>query len=336
MKRGTLLLASAVLACASALGQTAPQQSDSLGMHNMTPGSGSSVIVQGSLGCTDCHAPHSGVGGSTPLWNQTLSNSSYTLYTSSTYSQKGAQPVVGKSSSLCLSCHDGTVAAALTAVYGRVLTTGSLLSVDSFGANLSSSHPFSMMTPLKDAPDMAASLVASGKTADPLQAIKLINGNVECISCHNPHVQGLDRVAQMFLVRDSSGGQMCLACHDPSRVTTNVLNPLNGWSVSIHATASNLVCEVPISDCILRLEPTPVPLAIRNTTPMARRVSCDPQHPPWLPSTRQLRTASPVTPVALLEQENAKCCLASRSQRVCRILKDFPFASSWIKRARCG
>ncbi len=241
MKRGTLLLASAVLACASALGQTAPQQSDSLGMHNMTPGSGSSVIVQGSLGCTYCHAPHSGVGGSTPLWNQTLSNSSYTLYTSSTYSQKGAQPVVGKSSSLCLSCHDGTVAVGQTAVYGRVLTTGSLLSVDSFGANLSSSHPFSMMTPLKDAPDMAASLVASGKTADPLQAIKLINGNVECISCHNPHVQGLDRVAQMFLVRDSSGGQMCLACHDPSRVTTNVLNPLNGWSVSIHATASNLV-----------------------------------------------------------------------------------------------
>ena len=241
MKGWAVLLSSALLLCASAMGQTAPQQSDALGMHNMTPGSGSGVVVQGSLGCTYCHAPHSGIGGSTPLWNQTLSNSAYTLYTSSTFNQTSAKPVLGKSSSLCLSCHDGTVAVGQTSVYGRVPTSGSMLSVDSFGTNLSSSHPFSMMTPLKDAPDMASSLVAYGKTTDPLQAVKLINGNVECVSCHSPHVQGLDRVAQMFLVRDSSNGQMCLACHDPTRVTTGTLNPLNGWSLSIHSTASNQV-----------------------------------------------------------------------------------------------
>ena len=28
--------------------------------------------------------------------------------------------------------------------------------------------------------------------------MKLINGNVECTSCHDPHVQGIDRIAQNF------------------------------------------------------------------------------------------------------------------------------------------
>ena len=58
---------------------------------------------------------------------------------------------------------------------------------------MSGSHPFSLVMPLKDAPDMAASLVAQGVTADPTGAVQLISGNVECISCHNAHVQGIDR-----------------------------------------------------------------------------------------------------------------------------------------------
>jgi hypothetical protein len=51
-----------------------PIQADTLGMHNMSTASGSSVTSPGSLGCVFCHAPHSGVGGNTPLWNQTRSN----------------------------------------------------------------------------------------------------------------------------------------------------------------------------------------------------------------------------------------------------------------------
>ena len=86
-------------------------QMDTLGMHNLTPGSGSSVTTQGSLGCTFCHAPHSGLGGITPLWNQKLSTQSYSPYNSTTYHQTGnTQPPLGVTSSLCLSCHDGTVA----------------------------------------------------------------------------------------------------------------------------------------------------------------------------------------------------------------------------------
>ena len=48
-----------------------------------------------------CHAPHSGVGGATPLWNQTLSTQTYTPYTSTTLRQKAnPQPPLGQDSSL--------------------------------------------------------------------------------------------------------------------------------------------------------------------------------------------------------------------------------------------
>ena len=215
--------------------------SDTLGMHNMSLASGASVYAQGSLGCTFCHAPHSGLGGITPLWNQKLSTGSYVLYNSSTYHEQGTQPTLGFDSSLCLSCHDGTVAVGQSAAYGQIPTTGNWNPIDSFGTTLTGSHPFSLVMPLKDGPDLAASLVSKGKTLDPTGAVKLINGNVECTSCHDPHNQSIDKIAQNFLVRDSSKGQMCLACHDPNRVMQGQTNPLTGWTKSIHQTATNQV-----------------------------------------------------------------------------------------------
>ena len=219
---------------------TAQAPGDVMGMHNLTLASGASLYSQGSLGCTFCHAPHSGLGGVTPLWNQTLSKATYTPYTSTTYNDQGnTQPTLGTTSSLCLSCHDGTVAVGRTAAYGTLPVTGTMNSMDSFGSNLSGTHPFSMVLPMKDASNLVASLVSQGKTADPTGAVTLIKGNIECTSCHNPHVQGIDRIAQKFLVRDSSAGQMCLACHDPNRVLQGQPNPLAGWANSIHQTATN-------------------------------------------------------------------------------------------------
>ena len=213
---------------------------DVMGMHNLSPPSGASVYSQGSLGCTFCHAPHSGLGGISPLWNQTLSKATYTPYSSSTYVEQGnTQPTLGLTSSLCLSCHDGTVAVGQSAAYGTLPMTGSMNSIDSFGTNLGGTHPFSLVLPMKDASNLVASLVSQGKTSDPTGAVKLIKGNIECTSCHDPHVQGTDKVAQDFLVRDSSSGQMCLACHDPSRIVPGQPNPLAGWANSIHQTATN-------------------------------------------------------------------------------------------------
>ena len=117
--------------------------------------SGSSVYSQGSLGCTFCHAPHSGLGGNTPLWNQKLSQKSYVPYSSTTDPNQGnTQPTLGVTSSLCLSCHDGTVGVGQSAAYGQLPMVGTMNSADSFGTTLTGSHPFSLVLPLKDASNL--------------------------------------------------------------------------------------------------------------------------------------------------------------------------------------
>src|ERR1700686_5562355 len=175
------MLAAIFIAVVLASGSMAAQVSaDVLGMDNLSPGKGAAVTSQGSLGCTFCHAPHSGLGGITPLWNQKLSTQSYTPYTSTTDPQQGkTQPPLGITSSLCLSCHDGTVGVGQSAAYGPLPTVGTINSVDSFGTTLTGSHPFSLVTPLKNASNLAASLVAQGKTADPTGAVALVSGNIE-------------------------------------------------------------------------------------------------------------------------------------------------------------
>ena len=217
-----------------------------LGAHDLSPLGSSPVTGSLSASCLYCHAPHSGVGGMTPLWNQTLSTQTYTPYGSTTYNQKGNPvPTLGGNSSLCLSCHDGTVAPGLTVAYGKMGMSGNMRPEDVFGTDLQGSHPFSVVLPIKDAPDLVASLVASGKTADPTGAVKLINGNIECATCHNAHIQAVDKVSLNFLAREGSNGQLCLSCHDPNRVMTGQPNPLANWPASIHATAPNAVTNHP-------------------------------------------------------------------------------------------
>jgi predicted CXXCH cytochrome family protein len=210
---------------------------DVLGMHNLGQGGTSPIKGARPDACAYCHAPHSGLNRG--LWNQTLTTQVYSTYTSTTEKNAGKQPRLGFDSNQCLSCHDGTVAVGDTVVYGQVTTSGSMSLPDVFGSNMQPSHPFSLVQPLKDNIDLAASLVANHHTADPTGAVRLIAGNVECTSCHNPHVQAKDLVSQNFLAKDSSNAQLCLACHDPTRTISGQVNPLADWSTSAHALSTN-------------------------------------------------------------------------------------------------
>jgi len=218
---------------------------DVIGMHDLSPGGKSPIQGSHSGSCSYCHVPHSGNGNLAPLWNQKLSKATYQTYTSTTSANKENQQMpLGSPSALCLSCHDGTIAVGDTVLFGRLPTHGNWLQGDQFGTNLQSSHPFSLVKPLKDNVHLSSTLVAAGKTADKTGAVHLVNDNVECTSCHNPHVQAIDKLSLNFLVRNSSNGEMCLACHDPTRTQMggkNAANPLAGWSVSIHAVAQNKV-----------------------------------------------------------------------------------------------
>ena len=212
---------------------------DVMGVHNLGPGSKSPITGARPDACAYCHAPHSGLNAG--LWNQKLTTQTYTTYRSNTEKNTGTQPMLGSDSNQCLSCHDGTVAVGATVAYGQVTTRGSMNTADVFGSNMQSSHPFSLVLPFKDNVDLVATLAANGHTADPTGAVKLIKGDVECTSCHNPHVQAKDLVSQNFLVKDSSSGQLCLACHDPTRQLGGQVNPLADWSTSAHALSTSKI-----------------------------------------------------------------------------------------------
>jgi predicted CXXCH cytochrome family protein len=214
------------------------QSGDVLGSHDLSMSGTSRIKGQMSAACLYCHVPHSGLGKG-PLWGQTFSSAIYSPYVSTTEQNTSVQPELGQASSLCLSCHDGTVAVGQVIPYGPYPMTGTM---PKMGTDLQSTHPFSLQVPLKDAADLVASLVASGTTADPTHSVNLINGSVECTSCHNPHIQSVDKQSPNFLVRDNLKGAVCLACHETNPRTVNGHdNPLTTWLTSAHATAVNLV-----------------------------------------------------------------------------------------------
>ena len=235
------LLIITLLAAATAWGQLA---GDQLGSHDMTP-MGASLVKGGiSNACLYCHAPHGAMSSPTPLWNQQLSVQTYNFYTSTTYHQTGLQPALNSPSKLCLSCHDGTVAPGQTVLYGQLPMTGSMKTTSIFGSDLKSSHPFSLQTPLVDSPNVNALLFGvPAKTADP--AVRLINNTIECTTCHEPHFENIDKILPLFLVRDSSNSQLCLACHDPTRAVNGQSNFLAGWALSIHAIATHTTANKP-------------------------------------------------------------------------------------------
>lgn len=238
-----LLLASILMLLGTSGAQA--QTGDVLGSHNLSV-SGTSPIKGNLDPCLFCHAPHSGAqGGNQALWSQTLSVQTYTPYSSTTLHNTQQQPALGSASSLCLSCHDGTVAVGQTQPYGTITMTGAMNKEDVFGINLQGSHPFSLKLPLVDAPDLLASLVATRTTGDP--AVQLIGNNVECTSCHSPHAQMIDKLSQNFLVRDGSSGQLCLACHEANaRTVGGQTNPLAPWLGNIHSQAGNRIANQPL------------------------------------------------------------------------------------------
>jgi predicted CXXCH cytochrome family protein len=247
-----------------------------LGMHDLSP-TGTSPIKGGLSGaCYYCHAPHSGLNGKggitqTPLWSQKLSTVGAYILFSATTNQTNGSLIPGSNSSLCLSCHDGTVGGATgispghLVPYGTLGMNGNWYPGDMLGTDLSTTHPFNFVLPLVAAPDLLPSLVGtSPSTGDTTGAVKLFNGNVECGSCHNPHVENTDP-GGYFLVINNTNGALCLACHstvptgsgmgmvNSKRTTARAAreaplstptpesntNPLAGWHTSAHALATN-------------------------------------------------------------------------------------------------
>ncbi len=244
--------------------------------HNLSTGP---VVTTGDTDrvCVFCHTPHGatadGGGFNTPLWNRALSTQTYTLYTDTgSDALKGTsidaileQP--GGTSKLCLSCHDGTIAIGKVNVFNGAATTfttsgtaadGTMPAGDGtstgftrdIGINLQNDHPISFTYDASLANNdgelydpTAVSHIGNKVSGAPTPLIPLESNQVQCTSCHDPHVvdendptvsvkfirQGLNRFQQTSepasdAVFDSANDVLCLACHSK-----------DGWSDSAHA-----------------------------------------------------------------------------------------------------
>lgn len=171
--------------------------------------------------CIACHAPHNTDVSTTdaPLWNHTLSNQSYTLYSSATMDATLTQP--GGLSKLCLSCHDGTVAVdSFGGVTGSEVVPGN----SNLGASLKDDHPIGFVynTALSSTdgslhdPSSKQVTIGSGSQtkAGSIQQVLLFNDRLECSSCHDVHNTFTTDGGAALVKVTQAGSNLCLSCHD--------------------------------------------------------------------------------------------------------------------------
>src|SRR3970282_1047433 len=101
----------------------------------------------------------------------------------------------------CLSCHDGTVALGATISEGLISTTGSMGAAAVLETDLTNDHPVSIQ-PVDDGQLNLNLFQSPPSTGDP--SVMLVQGKIECSTCHSPHEPARDAVAGKFLVRSNA------------------------------------------------------------------------------------------------------------------------------------
>jgi hypothetical protein len=223
--------------------------------------------------CVFCHTPHAAetTPMPSPLWNRKLSTATYALYSSTSIDAVDlGQP--GGTSKLCLSCHDGTLAVGAVNVLNGSATDNNPLTAEidltgvggggvmpagagtttgftrNLGVDLSNDHPISLTfdATLANADGELRSPATNSHianrargTAPPL--VPLENNQVQCNSCHDPHLRSIDAQENIKFLRlnrtqklepaggafDANNDIICLACHDKA-----------GWVGSAHANSA--------------------------------------------------------------------------------------------------
>lgn len=114
----------------------------------------------------------------------------------------GVDIELDQTSLLCLSCHDGLLAPDVFA--GSHATSGLPPPVPGGSRRSLTNHPLGVRYPIGDEKFQPAAFAQANG------AIKLPNGRLQCISCHDPH--NTARHPGM-LVRSNERSRLCLACH---------------------------------------------------------------------------------------------------------------------------
>ncbi len=222
---------------AEAAGESPPGSGIAGTMHDFTseiyqPYDNPAVTAVGL--CTFCHTPHSGIRTQL-LWNHTLPATDFYSWGPEKPATDGGTPLpqispsyMG-STSLCLSCHDGSVGTAIGDIAwfdARAWSGSQAISQDKATGNMGY-HPVAVPYPYGGVPNTyngvttGASVDTYKFVPDPtINGVRLFHDNngkiqagaqplstgIECSSCHDPH-NGPSVQAVKFLRVD------CEACH---------------------------------------------------------------------------------------------------------------------------
>jgi hypothetical protein len=231
--------------------------------------------------CVFCHTPHgANQSAGAPLWNHALSDATYQPYYSLSLDANPLPGPPGASSKVCLSCHDGTLAIGTVGVLNGIspaniamtgTASGGIMPGGSgettgytrnLGIDLSNDHPISFNYDatlggvggtdgeLRAPPVMdGGATVVGNRTTGIKPAFPLEGNQVQCITCHDPHIS--TSVSLKFLRGNrlqqlnpptgvgfiASNDIMCIACHDKGGTT---------WSKSAHS--NELVADETYND----------------------------------------------------------------------------------------
>ena len=148
--------------------------------------------------CGVCHTPHqSAPPKAAPLWDPSAD-------LSRVFGSSASHNAAGTGTTLCLRCHDGTLARDTFNV-PRDTGRGGGTHVGVFdAAHGGSNHPVGVVYPeLRKGYRPVVAVLAKG-------TVTLPNNRVECVSCHDPHAAAdVDRL----LVMSNSRSALCLTCH---------------------------------------------------------------------------------------------------------------------------
>lgn len=112
--------------------------------------------------------------------------------------------VLSESSLICLGCHDGVAApGVLVGPHAMTWTQRDSAGLPPGGARLTS-HPVGTRYPVGNPRYHSRAAVESAGR------IKLPDGRIQCVSCHDPHNAGRHRG---MLVESNERSRLCLACH---------------------------------------------------------------------------------------------------------------------------
>lgn len=174
----------------------------------------SSMAWSGGEICKPCHTPHFANAEAGRLWNHEL--------TVATYVMSGGDPGTAevdldKTSRLCMSCHDGTVA--LDSFGGK---TGSsfIPGQSNIGTDLEDDHPIGSVAVYPTGPSSSFNPQnAQHRVVGPWGELRLrewVNPQGEsewvvgCRTCHDPHNRGnFDHMLQF----SNTASHLCLTCH---------------------------------------------------------------------------------------------------------------------------